>query len=52
VPDKKKILLQRHGHVAAAVTANYKNKNIDVIIFGGWNKDSSLVADTLVVKFG
>ena len=50
VPEKDKKLTQRFGHGAAAVTVN--SECVEVILFGGYNKNSSLMADTVVVRWG
>ena len=50
VPEKDKKLIQRWGHGAAAVTVN--SDCVEVILFGGFNKASSLIADTVAVRFG
>ena len=43
-------LLQRYGHGAAAITVN--SDCVEVILFGGWDKNSSRNTDTVVVRFG
>ena len=58
MPEKDKKLLQRyrHGilqrwcHGSAAVTVN--SDCVEVILFGGVNKNHSRIADTVVVRFG
>ena len=50
LPVKNKELLQRYGHGAATVTVN--SDCVKVILFGGRNKDQSLIANTVVVRFG
>ena len=47
---KDKKLIQRYGHDAAAVTVN--PDCVEVILFGGEDKNGSLMADTVVVRFG
>ena len=49
MPEKDQKLLQRWGHGAATVTVN--SDCVEIILFGGW-KDDSLIADTVVVRFG
>ena len=48
--QKDKKLIQRSRHGAAAVTVN--SDCVEVILFGGWDKNHSLIADTVVVRFG
>ena len=48
--EKDQTLLQRWGHGAAAVTVN--SDCVEVILFAGVNKIGSLIADTVVVRFG
>ena len=50
VPEKDKKLIQRWRHGAAAVTVN--SDCVEVILFGGWDKNDSCIADTVVVTFG
>ena len=50
MPEKNKELLQRWGHGAAAVTVN--SDCVEVILFGGVNKNNSRIAYTVVVRFG
>ena len=50
VPEKYKKLIQRFRHGAAAVTFN--SHYVEVIIFGGWNKGLSTIADPVVITFG
>ena len=50
MPEKDKELLQRYGHEATAVTVN--SDCVEVILFGGYNKRHSLIADRVVVRFG
>ena len=49
MPEKDKKLMQRHSHGAAAVTVN--SDCVEVILFGGYNKNYSLI-DTVMVRFG
>ena len=50
MPGKDKNILQRLAHGAAAVTIN--SDFMEVILFGGYNKNFSVIADTVVLKFG
>ena len=50
MPQKDKKLIQRYSHGAAAVTVN--SDCVEVILFGGESKNGSLMADTVVVRFG
>ena len=50
MPQKYKKLIQRDSHGAAAVTVN--SDCVEVILFGGEDKKGSLMADTVVVRFG
>ena len=50
MPEKDKKLIQRWCHGAAAVTVN--SDCVEVIFFGGWNKGSSCIAETVAVRFG
>ena len=50
MPEKDKKLIQRWYHGAAAVTVN--SDCVEVILFGGCDKNDSLMADTVVVRFG
>ena len=50
VPEKYKKLLQRDGHGAATLTVN--SDCVEVILFGGRDKDDSLMADTTMLRFG
>ena len=50
VPEKDKKLIQRSGHGAVAATVN--SDCVEVILFGGLNKDGSLIADTVAVRLG
>ena len=49
MPEKDKKLMDRSSHGAAAVTVN--SDCVEMILFGGC-KDSSLLADTVAVRFG
>ena len=50
MPEKDKKLIQRYGHGAAAATVN--SDCVEVILFGGQNKNRSVIADPEVVRFG
>ena len=50
MPEKDKKLIQRRQHGAVAVTAN--SDCVQVILFGGYDKNISLMADTVVVRCG
>ena len=51
VPENYKVLIQRHGHGAAAVTVN--SDYVEMILFGGKRKiGRSFLADSVVLKFG
>ena len=50
VPEKDKKLIQRWHHGAAAVTVN--SDCVEVILFGGRDKNNSFMADTVVVRLG
>ena len=50
MPKKDKKLIQRWCHGAAAVAVN--SDYVEVILFGGVNKDVLLMADTVVVRLG
>ena len=50
MPEKDKKLIQRWCHGATAVTVN--SDCVKVILFGGWDKNDSLMADTVVVRLG
>ena len=49
MPEKDKKLIQRSGHGAAVVTVH--SDCVDVILFGGWDKYGSVMADTVAVRF-
>ena len=48
--EKDKKLIQRWGHGGAAVTVN--SDCVEVMLNGGRDKNHSLIADTVVVRFG
>ena len=50
VPEEDKKLIKRWHHGGTAVAINFDC--MEVMLFGGWNKNGSLVADTVVVRFG
>ena len=50
MPEKDKKLVQRQHHGAAAVTVN--SDCVEVILFGGFDKNFSLMADIVVVRLG
>ena len=50
MPGKDKKLIERSGYGAAAVTVN--SDCVEVILFGGYNKDDLLMADTVAVRIG
>ena len=50
MPEKYKELIQRWGHGAAALTGN--SDCVEVILFGGYDKNYSLIADTTILRFG
>ena len=50
MPEKEKKLIQKWCHGAAAATVN--SDCVDVILFGGWSKGDSCMADTVAVRFG
>ena len=50
MPEKDKKLLQRYGHGAAAVTVN--SDCVEVMLFGGIDKNISNLANTVMVRFG
>ena len=50
MPEKDKKLIKKYGHGAAAVTVN--SDCVEVILFCGVNKNCSVMADTVVVRFG
>ena len=49
MPEKDKKLIQRYGHGAATILVN--SDCVEVILFGGQDKDLSLMADTTVLRF-
>ena len=50
MPEKYKKLIQRQGHGAATLTVN--SDCVEVILFGGYDKQDSLIADTTILRFG
>ena len=50
MPENYKKLLQRCNHGASAITVN--SDYVEVILFGGYNRNSLCIADTVVVRFG
>ena len=50
MPEKHKKLIQRRGHGAATLTVN--SDCVEVILFGGRDKNDSLMADTTTLRFG
>ena len=50
MPKKYKKLIQRQGHGAATLTV--KSDCVEVIFFGGHDKEDSLIADTTILRFG
>ena len=50
VLEKYKELIQRYAHGAATVTVN--SDCVEVILFGGYDKNYYPVADTTILKFG
>ena len=50
MPGKYKKLIRRYGHGAAALTVN--SNCVEVILFGGYDKHGSLMADTTILTFG
>ena len=50
MPEKYKKLIQRLGHDAATLTVN--SDCVEVILFGGYDRRNSLMADTTVLRFG
>ena len=47
--EKDKKLMQRCGHGAATVTVN--SDYVEVILFGGYDKDGDIMADTTILRF-
>ena len=50
MPEKYKKLIQRYDHGAAALTVN--SDCVEVILFGGCDKNLSTMADTTTLRFG
>ena len=50
MPEKYKKLVWRYGHKAAALTV--KSDCVEVILFGGCDKHSSIMAETTIFRFG
>ena len=50
MPEKDKKLIQRQCHGAATLTVN--SDCVEVILFGGFDKNYSLMADTTILRFG
>ena len=50
MPEKYKKLLQREDHGAATFTVN--SDCVEVILFGGYDKHGSLMADPTILRFG
>ena len=50
MPEKYKKLIQRERHGAAALIVN--SDCVEVILFGGYSKHGSLMADTTILRFG
>ena len=50
MPEKYKKLIQRCGHGAATLTVN--SDCVEVILFGGYDKNLSFMADTTILRFG
>ena len=48
--EKGKKLIQRYGHGAATIPVN--SDCVEVILFGGRDKNDSLMADTTILRFG
>ena len=48
--EKDDKLTQRSGHGAATLTVN--SDCVEVILFGGLDKNDSLMADTTLLRFG
>ena len=49
VPEKYKELLQRFGCATATLTVN--SDCLEVILFGGYDRNISLMADTTILRF-
>ena len=50
MPEKYKKLIQRCDRDAATLTVN--SDCVEVILFGGYDKNFSLKADTTILRFG
>ena len=50
MPEKFKKVIQRYYHGAAALIVN--SDCVEVILFGGYDKHGSLMADTTILRFG
>ena len=50
MPKKYKKLIQRLGHGVATLTVN--SDCVEVILFGGCDKNVSPMADTTILRFG
>ena len=48
MPEKYKKFIQRRGHGAATLTVN--SHCVEVILFGGYDKNYSLMANTTILK--
>ena len=48
--EEYKKLIQRWSHGAATLTVN--SDCVEVILFGGRNKNGTLMADTTILRFG
>ena len=49
VPEKYKELLQRSGRATATLIVN--SDCVEVILFGGYNRNISIMADTTILRF-
>ena len=50
MPEKDKKLIQRQSHGAATLTVN--SDCVEVILFGGLDKNYSPMANTTILRFG
>ena len=50
MPEKHKKLIQRWCHGAATLTVN--SDCVEVILFGGYDRNFSVTADKTILKFG
>ena len=50
VPEKYKKLMRRESHGASTVTVN--SDHVEMILFSGCNKDSHVMADKTILRFG